>query len=145
VSGDPAQALAKHKVDVLLGMYLDDPRLPSKKASVATIDGFGIPTYNELVLVADQDALGRDGDVFRSVNGALSRATADLRQGRADAIASVPGGKSALQAVLSRLGPQQTPGAWKAFAEWMRANGLLKTEPNAAAALTNKYLPGQAP
>jgi hypothetical protein len=57
----------------------------------------------------------------------------------------VPGGKAALQAVLSRLGAQQTPEAWKSFAEWMRANGLLKAEPNASAALTNKYLPGQAP
>jgi hypothetical protein len=130
---------------VLLGIYLDDPRLPRKKVSVATIDRFGIPAYNELVLVANEDALGRDGDVFRSVNGALSRATADLRHGRADAVAAVPGGKAALQAVLSRLGAQQTPEAWKSFAEWMRANGLLKAEPNASAALTNKYLPGQAP
>jgi putative hydroxymethylpyrimidine transport system substrate-binding protein len=145
VSGNPTQALAKHKVDVLLGMYLDDPRLPRRNVSVAPIDRFGIPAYNELVLVANEDALGRDGDVFRSVNGAIARATADLRRGRAQAVAAAPGGKAALQAVLPRLGAQQPPDAWKSFAEWMRANGLLKREPNAPAALTSNYLPRQVP
>jgi len=140
-STNPAQALAKHKVDALLGIYLDDPRLPRKKVSVATVDRFGIPTYDELVLVANEDALSRNGDLYRSLNGALQRATADLRHGKP--VGAVPAGQDAVKAVLSRLGSQQNAAQWKAFAEWMQANGLLKGQPNAAAAFTNKYMPGK--
>lgn len=145
VSSNPAEALAKKKVDALLGVYLDDPRLPRKKVSAATIERFGIPTYNELVLVANEDSLGRDGDLFRSVNGALARALADLRRARAEAVAAAPGGKAVLGPVLSRLGSQQAPAQWKSFAEWMQSNGLVKSDSEAAAALTNKYVPGQGP
>ena len=140
VSSNPAQALAKHKVDAVLGIYLDDPRLPSKKVSVATVDRFGIPTYDELVLVANEDALGRNGDTFRALNGALQRADAKLKAGQS---AGVPTGGTALKAVVPRLGSQQVPSQWSAFAEWMQANGLLKHQLNAGAAFTNRYLPGQ--
>ena len=141
VSANPAQALAKHKVDAVLGIYLDDPRLPRKKVSTATVDRLGIPTYDELVLVANEDALGGKGDLYRSLNGALQRATADLRRGKA--VGAVPAGQDAVKSVLPRLGSQQNAAQWKAFAEWMQANGLLKRQPNAAAAFTNKYMPGQ--
>lgn len=140
VSSNPAQALAKHKVDAVLGIYLDDPRLPGKKVSVATVDRFGIPTYDELVLVANEDALGRNGDTFRALNGALERADGKLKAGQA---AGVPSGGNPLKRVVPRLGSQQVAAQWNAFAEWMQANGLLKHQLNAAAAFTNKYLPGQ--
>ena len=39
-----------------------------------------MPTYNELVLVANEDALERDGGTIRAFIGALSRGVRDLRR-----------------------------------------------------------------
>ena len=45
-----------------------------------------MPTYNELVLVANEDALERDGGKLRAFIGALSRGTRDLRENPDEAI-----------------------------------------------------------
>ncbi len=38
-----------------------------------------MPTYDELVLVANEDALERDGGTIRAFIGALSRGVRDLK------------------------------------------------------------------
>ena len=38
----------------------------------------------------------------------------------------------------------QDPAQWDAYGRWMFQNGLLKQQPNAARALTDEFLPGQA-
>ena len=45
-----------------------------------------MPTYDELVLVANADALERDGDKIRAFIGALSRGVRDLRADPDEAI-----------------------------------------------------------
>ena len=90
-----------------------------KKAQAVTVDRLGIPTYDEEVLVATTEATKTRGDDIRSFVGALWH----------QAHGKAPG--------------TQSPKQWRAFAEWMQANGLLKRQPNAAAAFTNKYMPGQ--
>ncbi len=37
----------------------------------------------------------------------------------------------------------QEPAQWAAYGNWMLRNGLVKRPPNAPAALTNEFLPGQ--
>ena len=42
------------------------------------VDRLKVPTFSEYVLVANQDAIGRDGDAIRSFVGALARGTRNL-------------------------------------------------------------------
>ncbi len=44
------------------------------------IDEVGVPTYDELVLVANEASLERDGDRIRAFIAALSRGTEDMKE-----------------------------------------------------------------
>ncbi len=44
------------------------------------MDEAGVPTYDELVLVANEDALERDAGRIRAFIGALARGTRELEQ-----------------------------------------------------------------
>ena len=50
-----------------------------KRPQIIRMDQAGVPTYDELVLVANADALERDADKIRAFIGALSRGVRDLR------------------------------------------------------------------
>ena len=112
---DPNKALQKREVDAVIGPAA---AVHVKKTRAVTVDRLGIPAYDEEVLVARQGTNGSRGDDIRSFIGALWHQA----QGKAP-------------------GPQ-SPAQWRAFAEWMEANGLLKGQPDAAAAVTNELLPG---
>jgi putative hydroxymethylpyrimidine transport system substrate-binding protein len=112
---DPSKALQKHTVDAVIG---PKGQVKVKKAKAVTVDRLGIPTYDEEVLVAQQGIESDRADDVRGFIGALWH----------QAGGKAPGPQSASQ--------------WRAFAEWMEANGLLKGQPNGAAAMTNDLLPG---
>ena len=61
-------------------------KLKGKRPRIIRMEDAGVPTYNELVLVANEDALERDGDKIRAFIGALSRGTRDLREDPDEAI-----------------------------------------------------------
>ncbi|HYN90686.1 MAG TPA: ABC transporter substrate-binding protein, partial [Thermoleophilaceae bacterium] len=77
-------ALLTGKVDAVLGAFWNyegtELRLRGKRPRIIRIEDAGVPTYNELVLVANEDALERDGDKIRAFIGAVSRGTRELRQ-----------------------------------------------------------------
>ena len=54
-------------------------RMKRKRPQIIRMDQAGVPTYDELVLVANADALERDADKIRAFVGALSRGVRDLR------------------------------------------------------------------
>ena len=118
-----------------------------------------MPTYNELVLVANEDALERDGGKIRAFIGALSRGTRDLRAdpdeaieglleanpdldpelqravGQGDAAAVLPAGGQAVRLAGPRAsGTPSRPGC--------RTTSLLEHPPDARAAYDNELLPG---
>jgi len=117
-----------------------------------------VPTYDELVLVANEDALERDGGKLRAFIGALSRGTAELRKDPDRAIRGLLEANPDLDPKLQRasvkvtlplfLPPHGKPFGWQdsrrwgEFAGWMRQNDLLKQPPDADAAHTNELLPG---
>jgi len=117
-----------------------------------------VPTYNELVLVANEDALERDGDKIRAFIGAVSRGTRDLRRDPAAAIEGLLKAnrdldpelqRAAVDATLPLFFPPegrpfgwQDPHQWDAFSAWMKDNQLLEQPPNPAASFDNKLLPG---
>jgi putative hydroxymethylpyrimidine transport system substrate-binding protein len=155
-------ALLTRKVDATLGGFWNyegtELRLRKRRPRIIRVDDAGVPSYNELVLVANEDALERDNGKLRAFIGALSRGTADLEKNPNDALKGLLEANKDLDPRLQRavvkvtlplfLPPEgkpfawQDPARWEAFATWMRQNKLLRNAPDAAAAHTNELLPG---
>jgi putative hydroxymethylpyrimidine transport system substrate-binding protein len=155
-------ALLTGKVDATLGAFWNyegvDLRRRGRKPRIIRVDEAGVPSYNELVLVANADALERDGGAIRAFIGALSRAVSDLRQDPDDAIEGLLDAnpdlnpeqeRAALKVTLPLFSPPeekpfawQDPAQWDAFGVWMEDNRLLEGQSDARSAFTNKLLPG---
>lgn len=154
-------ALTSGKVDAILGGFWNyeaiDLEQRRRKPHVIRIENAGVPTYDELVFVANADALGRDGPRIRSFIGALARGAASLRRNPSAGVDALVGANrdldrklqaAAVKATLPRfLPPAGRPYGWldarqwAAFGEWMQAHDLTKR--GAAGSFTNRFLPGQ--
>lgn len=155
-------ALLRRRVDATLGggwnQQAIDLRLRGRTPSVIRVGEAGVPTYDELVLVANEDAVERDGGRIRAFIAALGRGTEDLRRRPEAAVRRLVEASSSLDASLARAAIQQTlpllmpergrpfgsidAAAWQEFVAWMNDNGLLERTPDASGAFTNGYLPG---
>jgi putative hydroxymethylpyrimidine transport system substrate-binding protein len=155
-------ALLTRKVDAILGGFWNyegtELRRAGRRPRIIRIEQAGVPTYNELVFVAREEALERDGAKLRAFIGAVQRGTADLSRDPDQAIAGLLKANPDLDAGLQRavvkvtlplfLPPAgkpygwQDPARWNAFASWMSDNGLLRRTPDARDAFTNELLPG---
>jgi putative hydroxymethylpyrimidine transport system substrate-binding protein len=155
-------ALLTGRVDAVLGAFWNyegtELRLRGRRPRIIRMDEAGVPSYDELVLVANQDALERDGDKLRAFIGALSRGTRDLRREPDEAIDGLLEANPDLDPELQRavvevtlplfLPPRgkpfawQDPEKWDAFAAWMHDNELLENPPDVRGAFDNGLLPG---
>jgi putative hydroxymethylpyrimidine transport system substrate-binding protein len=155
-------ALLTGKVDAVLGAFWNyegtDLKLRGKRPRIIRADEAGVPTYNELVLVANADALERDGEKIRAFIGALSRGVRDLRADPDEAIEGLLDANPDLDPELQRavvrvtlplfVAPKgrpygwQDPVEWDAFAAWMQDSGLLEQAPDVDASFDNGLLPG---
>jgi putative hydroxymethylpyrimidine transport system substrate-binding protein len=155
-------ALLTGKVDAVLGAFWNyegtELRLKRKRPRIIRMEEAGVPTYNELVLVANEDALERDGDKIRAFIGALSRGTRDLRENPDEAIDGLLEANPDLDPELQRavvkvtlplfFPPRgkpfgwQDPTEWDAFAAWMQDNDLLEQPPDVRGSYDNELLPG---
>jgi putative hydroxymethylpyrimidine transport system substrate-binding protein len=154
-------ALLAHRVDAVLGVYRNvegiQLQMRGLRPTIIPIDRTGVPTYDELVLVANKTRLSRDpqyrSDVKRFVEAFLA-GTADARSHPARALAIL--GKVtasdpkflalAVPATLDLLaGPKGTgcidPVAWRRFGAWMHARGLLKQPTPASSIINTSFLP----
>src|SRR5215213_9742100 len=142
-------ALIAGKIDAALGAFWNyegvDLRLRGKRPRVIRIEKAGVPTYNELVLVANEDALERDGDKIRAFIGAISRGTRNLRRDPDGAIEGLLEANPDLDPKLQRASvnvtlplffpPQgkpfgwQDPAQWDEFSAWLKDNQLLENAP----------------
>jgi putative hydroxymethylpyrimidine transport system substrate-binding protein len=153
-------ALAGGRAQAMLGGFSNvegvDLRLRGKDPVVTPVDELGVPTYDELVLVARRDRLEDDAEPIRLFLGALARGTAaavespgatteallaanpdlDPKLTRAEVDATLP--------LLSERGTMD-PAGWKAFIAWMQENGLISGRPTTAQVLSNDYLAGEIP
>lgn len=153
-------ALAGGRAQAMLGGFRNvegvDLRLRGLKPVVTPVDQLGVPTYDELVLLANRGALEEDPEPVRLFLAALARGTAaaaknrdattnalleanrdlDPRLTTAEVIATLP--------LLSRTG-RMDPAKWRAFIAWMRDNELISGRPAPSEVLTNEYLPGEIP
>jgi putative hydroxymethylpyrimidine transport system substrate-binding protein len=155
-------ALLTGKVDAVLGAFWNyegtELKLKGKRPRIIRTEDAGVPTYNELVLVANGDALERDGDKIRAFIGALSRGVRDLREDPDGAVEGLLQANPDLDPELQRaavkvtlplfVAPEgkpfgwQDPEEWDAFAAWMQEKNLLSKPPDVRSSYDNSLLPG---
>ena len=152
-------AMLSGRVDATLGGYWNyegvQLQQQHKSPTIIPVDRAGVPTYDELVLVARQSYLALHGALIRRFVQALGRGYESARSDPAGAAADIPSTDRKLQtaAVKKTLpaffpsGSQpygwMSPAQWHTFGEWMFHNRLLSHDPHAESALSNEFLAGQ--
>jgi putative hydroxymethylpyrimidine transport system substrate-binding protein len=158
-------AMLSHRVDATLGAYwnIEAVQLADmhRKPTVVRVDQAGVPTYDELVIVARRATLANEGAKVRRFMQALSQGHEFVRSHPAAAVADFlrlnPGAGNSkvvsdqVAATLPAFFPTapgkpfgyMDPNAWASYGEWMLQNKLVATDPVAANALTDEFLPGQ--
>ena len=157
-------ALISGRVDATLGSFWNyegvDLERKRRDPTVLRVDEIGVPTYNELIFAVRRASLDERGaSRVRRFLQATARGHQRLREdpdpGLDALLAANPDLERGLQAAVVKatlpvffpeddskpFGFQDT-NQWRAYGEWMRANGLVKRPPNANRALTNEFLPG---
>ncbi len=160
-------ALVGGSAQAMLGGFLNvegvDLRERGKAPVVTPVDKLGVPTYDELVLVARRQSLEEDPEKFRLFLAALERGTeAAVRQPGAATEAITAANPdldpkltaAEVKATLPLLGARVSgqpygymdPEEWSAFIAWMRDNELIASLPEPSELLDNSYLPsGEIP
>ena len=164
-------AIVGGKADAILGGFRNvegvDLRLRGKAPVVTPVDQLGVPTYDELVLVARRQSLEDDPEAIRLFIAALARGTSaavadpaataaalteanpdlDRRLTEAEVTATLPLLKAPPSegAGAAPLYGEMDPEEWQRFIFWMRDNGLITSRPTPSDVLSNDYLPGRIP
>jgi putative hydroxymethylpyrimidine transport system substrate-binding protein len=157
-------AMLSKRVDATLGGFWNyegvQLRQQHKKPVVIPVDRAGVPTYDELVLVAREDELRHDGGrVRRFLRGLTAgyefsrahptQAVDDLVRANHDLNRKLQ--LASVRATMPAFFPHrqgkpfgfQDPAEWTRYGAWMLDNELLKHPPAVARALSNEFLPGQ--
>jgi putative hydroxymethylpyrimidine transport system substrate-binding protein len=157
-------AILSGKVDAMFGGYPNvegvDLTLRGKRPRIVPADKLGVPTYDELVLVAQGKRLSDDPQSIRLFIAALARGTKAAERdpkGVTKALLNAEKGldpkltAAEVKRTLPLLEPQNgkpfgymDPGQWRQFSGWMVDNNLLKARPDLGNTLTNQYLPRRA-
>jgi putative hydroxymethylpyrimidine transport system substrate-binding protein len=159
-------AMLNKRVDATLGSFWNvegvDLERRDRKPTILRIEKLGVPTYNELVIVAREEDARNRGALLRRFMLGLARGHEQLRDDPAaglDALLAANKGlerdlqEASIEATLPVFFPRdedqpfgwQDEGQWLAYARWMRDNGLLKRQLDPRGALTNEFLPGEGP
>jgi putative hydroxymethylpyrimidine transport system substrate-binding protein len=157
-------ALLTKRVDAVLGMFWNvegvELQRRRKKPVILRMDQLGVPTYDELVVVARAHDVRERGPLLRRFMRALARgherlrndvdsgvdalvrANPDLdrRMQRAQVQATLP---VFFPAAAKRPFGYQDPREWQRYAQWMADNDLLASPQIALRAFTNEFLPGE--
>jgi putative hydroxymethylpyrimidine transport system substrate-binding protein len=158
-------AMLSRRVDATLGAFWNVEGVQLQRANrrprILRMEQVGVPTYDELVLVAHKDTLAERGDDVRAFVQALARGyeatRADPRAATDALVDAVPDldrdfSLASVRASLPVFFPEdeskpfgwQDPRAWDAYGRWMFENDLLGVAPaSGAPALTNEFLAGQ--
>jgi putative hydroxymethylpyrimidine transport system substrate-binding protein len=158
-------AILSGRAEAMLGGFLNvegvDLELRGKDPTVIPVDRLGIPTYDELVLVANSDRLDRSSREMKLFIAALERGTkAAVAEPAAATKAILDAGKglsprltaAEVRRTLPLLLPADKhpygymdPRQWSRFAHFFADHGVIQALPAAGDALTNEYLPGEIP
>jgi putative hydroxymethylpyrimidine transport system substrate-binding protein len=160
-------ALVGGSAQAMIGGYSNvegvDLRERGTAPVVTPVDQLGVPTYDELVFVANRGKLEEDPQKIRLFLAALQRGTEAAVENPGAATKAIVAANPDLepklaaaevQATLPLLGARSdaqpygymAPKEWEAFAGWMRDNGLIDSLPPTSELLDNGYLPsGEIP
>src|SRR5829696_1189132 len=149
-------ALLSHKVDAVLGVYRNVEGVELEQRglhpTVIPLDRAGVPTYDELVLVANSDRL-RASRKYAGVVGkfvdAFLEGTGQARAHPARSVSILGKVTAAKRSFLAASTPATLAllgngclrvDAWANYAAWMHENGLLKEPVQARDAMTTRFL-----
>jgi putative hydroxymethylpyrimidine transport system substrate-binding protein len=161
-------AIVGGRAQAMLGGFLNvegvDLRLRGKDPVVTPVDRLGVPTYDELVLVAKHSRLEEDPESIRLFLAALARGTAAAAKSPQATTKALLEANSDLDPKLTEAEVRATlpllgapapsakrpygfmdPAEWRRFIAWMGENGLISGRPSPAEALSNAYLPSGVP
>jgi putative hydroxymethylpyrimidine transport system substrate-binding protein len=135
--------------------------LAGKNPRVEPVHRLGIPSYDELVLVARGDRVSDDPEAIRLFIAALERGTIEARRDPEAATSALLAASPELQRKLTLAELRRTlplffppegqpfgymdPAEWTAFAGFLADEGQIDTRPTADELLTNELLPGEIP
>jgi putative hydroxymethylpyrimidine transport system substrate-binding protein len=160
VGFDLVPALLTGKVDAVLGAYWNYEAVQleqkGRDPQVIRIEQAGVPTYDELVITANERTVREHPDRIKGFLAALAAGTSDLGSKPSAATDPLLAANKDLDARLQRAAVKATlpyfqpegshpygymdPGEWRAFTTFMHSNGLLKlSSPDGA--FTNALLP----
>jgi putative hydroxymethylpyrimidine transport system substrate-binding protein len=149
------------KVDAILGGFRNiegvDLQQRGLDPRIVPVDQLGVPTYDELVLVARRSTVeSRPGAIRSFIAGLAQGTTYAIAHPQEAANAVVAAGKglepmqtrAEVEATLPLLAPAQgrpygfmDPAAWQAYAAWMAQHDLISSAPRTSDVLTNALLP----
>ena len=149
------------RVDAILGGFRNiegvDLRMRGLDPRIVPVDQLGVPTYDELVLVARKSTVDQHPEAIRSFIGALAEGTTYATthpQEAANAVLEAGKGLDPMQtraevdATLPLLAPAHgrpygylDPDQWREYAQWMAEHDLISSAPPTSDVLTNQLLP----
>ena len=152
------------KVDAIIGGYRNVEAIQiaqemGQKPSVFPASALGVPSYAELVLVANRNRLASDKAYANAVrrfvkslvagtNGALkdpsgtTQIMEQVSQYKVDFLkVSVPYTTTLLKPPAGMKTGCINVANWQSFGNWMKQNKLIKITPNASLIATDKYMP----
>ncbi len=156
-------AVLSGEADAMLGGFLNiegvDLAERGRHPRVVPVDELGIPTYDELVLVANTDRIAEDPEPLRLFIAALERGTIDAVEDPQAATEVVLAAGEGLDSKLTGTEVEATlplllsekqsqpfgymdAGEWEDFAGFFADRGLITDRPDSSELLTNSLLPG---
>jgi putative hydroxymethylpyrimidine transport system substrate-binding protein len=156
-------AMLSGKVDATLGAFWNvegvELRQRGKNPTIIPVDRLGVPPYDELVFVANENALDDKRDDLRLFIGAVAEGAREARRdprGAADALLAANKDlkqkltRESVRVTLPALFPSgdrpwgyMDPSEWRLYGAWMFGHELLKERPAPDEAFTNGLLPGE--
>ncbi len=148
-------ALLSHRVDAVLGVYRNvegiQLQLRGLHPTIIPVDRAGVPTYDELVLVANAQRLAKDATYRDTVARFVHAFQAGTRGARAHpqrAITILKKVTASPEKFLAAAAPATLKlltstcvdvAQWQRFGAWMHAQGLLKHPVPATQVVTARY------
>jgi putative hydroxymethylpyrimidine transport system substrate-binding protein len=150
----------------MLGGYSNvegvDLRQRGKEPVITPVDQLGVPTYDELVIVARRSTLEEEGERIRLFISALRRGTEAAAANPKAATEAILAANTDLEPKLAEAQVKATlpllsartagkpygwmnPEEWETFGGWMRDEELIADQPKASELLSNAYLVDEIP
>jgi putative hydroxymethylpyrimidine transport system substrate-binding protein len=159
-------AMESGRVDATLGSFWNyegvELQRRDRDPTILKVDELGVPTYNELVVVAREEDARTRGPVLRRFLQGLARGHEQLREDPNSGIRPLLAAnkdldrglqEAAVKATLPVFFPEDEDrpfgwmdeNEWVTYAKWLFDNGLIKQQADPRKALTTEFLPGEGP